>query len=130
MVRAVTWKSFGPLDNPQQLFFTQSVETVEEMGNIRLHVVMTCTYNLWLNIFQDADDLLGELNLADAWDASHGSQGLIVIGHGHVGLKHQGRSKAQGFHGAETLQFPSWEMMKENFWLLVAEQILYYYCNN
>lgn len=83
------------------------------MGTIGLRVIMTCAYNLRLNVFQDAHDLLGELNLADARDAGHGGQGLIVIGHGHVGLKHQGRSKAQGFHGAETLQFPSWEMNKK-----------------
>lgn len=100
---SVTWKRFGPLDNPQQLFFTQPVEAVEEVGNIRLSVIVTCAYNIWLNVFQDAHDLLGELNLADARDASHGSQGLIVIGHSHVGLKHQGRSKAQGFHAAKTL---------------------------
>lgn len=108
VLRAVTWKRFRPLDNPQQLVFTQPVETVEEVGDIGLRVVMTCTYNLWLDVFQDADDLLGELNLTDARDTSHGSQGLIVIGHGHVGLKHQGRSQTQGFHGAKTLQFPSW----------------------
>lgn len=126
MLRSVTWKRFGPLDNPQKLFFTQSVETVEEMGNIGLRVVMTCTYNLWLNVFQDGDDLLGELNLADARDASHGSQGLTVIGHGHVGLKHQGRSQAQGFHCTKTLQFPSWDMNKKgNLWLMIIM-----YCTN
>lgn len=126
MLRSVTWKRFGPLDNPQKLFFTQSVETVEEMWNIGLRVVMTCTYNLWLNVFQNGDDLLGELNLADAREASHGSQGLTVIGHGHVGLEHQGRSQAQGFHCAKTLQFPSWDMNKKgNLWLMIIM-----YCTN
>lgn len=113
MLRAVTWERFGPLDNPQKLFFTQSVETVEEMGDLGLRVVVADAYDLWLDVFQDGDDLLGELNLADARDASHGSQGLTVIGHGHVGLKHQGRSQAQGFNGAKPLQFPSWDMNKK-----------------
>lgn len=120
-LRALTWKRFGPLDNPQKLFFTQSVETVEEMGNIELRVVITRTYNFWLNVFQDGDDLLGELNLADARDASHGTQGLTVIGHGHVGLKHQGRSQAQGFHGTKPLHFPSWDMNKKGNCLLVVK---------
>lgn len=113
MLRTVTWEGFGPLDNPQKLFFTQPVETVEEMGDLGLRVVVADAYHLWLDVFQDSDDLLGELNLADARDASHGSQGLTVIGHGHVGLKHQGRSQAQGFNGAKPLQFPSWDMNKK-----------------
>lgn len=30
MQRAVTWQGLGPLDDPQQLFLTQPVETVEQ----------------------------------------------------------------------------------------------------
>lgn len=123
MLRAVTWERFGPLDDPQKLFFTQSVETVEEMGDLGLRVVVTDAYDLWLDVFQDGDDLLRELNLADARDASHGSQGLTVIGHGHVGLEHQGRSQAQGFNSAKALQFPSWDMNEKGNCLLVAKQI-------
>lgn len=106
--RAVTWQRLGPLDDPQQLFLAQPVETVEqEVGNIRVGVVITYIHNLWFNVFQDTDDLLGELHLTDAWYARHGGQGLIVAGHGQVGLKHQGRGQTQGFQGPKTLQFSS-----------------------
>lgn len=104
----VTWQGLGPLDDPQQLFLTQPVEAVEqEMGNIGLVVVIARVYNVWFDVFQDIDDLLGELHVTDAGYARHGGQGLIVIGHGQVGLEHQGRGQTQGFQGAETLQLPA-----------------------
>lgn len=96
--RAVTWQRLGPLDDPHQLFLTQPVETVEqEMGNIGLVVVVTCVRNLWFDVFQDTDDLLGELHLTDARYERHGGQGLNITGHGQVGLEHQGWGQTQGF---------------------------------
>lgn len=106
--RVVTWQTLGPLDNPQQLFLTQSVETVEqEMGNIGLCAVMTSVHNIWFDVFQDVEDLLGELHLTDTWYARHGGQGLTVTGHGQVGLEHQGRGQTQGFQGSKPFQLPA-----------------------
>lgn len=106
--RAITWQRLGPLDDPQQLFLTQSVETVEqEMRNIGLGAVITRVHDIWFDVFQDIDDLLGKLHFTDAWYARHGGQGLTVTGHGQVGLEHQGRGQSQGFQGPKALQLPA-----------------------
>lgn len=80
------------------------------MGNLWLAVVKTRVHDLRFNVFQDIDDLLGELHLADAWYARHGVQGLIVAGHGQVRLEHQGRGHTQGFQCPKTLQLPACDM--------------------
>ena len=106
--RAVTWQRLGPFDHPQQLFLTQPVEAVEQ--NVRpvgLRAVVSRVHDLRFDVFQDVEDLLGEMHLADARYARHGGQGLIVAGHGQVGLEHQGRGHAQGFQGPEALQLPA-----------------------
>lgn len=77
------------------------------MRPFELGAVVTGVHHLRFDVFQDIDDLLGELHLTDAWYARHGGQGLIVAGHGQVGLEHQGRGHAQGFQGPETLQLPA-----------------------
>lgn len=106
--RFVTWQRLGPLDDPQQLFLAQPVEAAEqEMGNDGLAAVVLGVHHLRFDVFQDADDLLGELNLTDARYARHGGQGLVVAGHGQVGLEHHGRGHTQGFQGSETFQLPA-----------------------
>ncbi len=109
--RAVTWQRLGPLDDPQQLFLTQPVEAGEqEVGNIGLGAVMTHVNYLGFDVFQDIDDLLGELHLTDTWYARHGVQGLTVTRHGQVGLEHQGWGQIESFQGPVTLQLPACDM--------------------
>lgn len=79
------------------------------MGNFRLRGVISRVHDVRLNVFQDVEYLLRELQLMDAWDARHGGQGLTVIGHGQVGLEHEGRGQTQGFQCPKPLQFPAWD---------------------
>lgn len=109
--RAVTWQGLGPLDDPQQLLLTQPVEAVEQ--NVRalgLAAVVARVHGLRFDVLQDVEDLLGELHLADARNARHGGQGLVVVGHGQVGLEHHGRGETQRFQGPEALQLPACDM--------------------
>lgn len=104
----VTWQGLGPLYNPQQLFLTQPVEAVQQkMRHFGLGGVVARVHDLRLDVFQNANYLLGELHLVDAWHTSHGGQGLAVTGHGQVGLEHQGRGQPKGFQGSEALQLPA-----------------------
>lgn len=108
MQGVVTWQGFGPLYNPQQLFLTQPVETIQQkMWNFWLGGVVARVHDFRLDVFQNVNYLLGELHIVDAWYTSHGGQGLTITGHGQVGLEHQGWGQTEGFQGSKALQLPA-----------------------
>lgn len=48
----VTWQGLGPLYNPQQLFLTQPVETIQQkMGNVGLGGAVARVHNLRFDVF-------------------------------------------------------------------------------